>query len=92
MAKELISIDEQIAYVNIRHDTISNSKWKEVIKGKKWEYERVGKLRFDKLIISNFIDKKVTYILDSRSKLSYEKMFDHTVYVKGRVYNRQPLR
>ncbi len=87
MDKELVRVDEEIAFNEIKKEFQTKSEWIEKDNGQK--YDRKAGLGFDKLIIVKTDNSLVTYTLDSRSDLFY-KIVGHTVTVKGNVYDRQP--
>ena len=91
MAKPLVTIDDEIAYITIDKNMNSESTFEEVGEGK-FEYKRKGEMKFDELVVIRPDNTKITYILDSRSELMYEKLPERVLGLKGSVYERQPAK
>ena len=86
---DLVIIDDEIVYMTITKNMYSKSTFEEVTE-RKFEYKRKGNTKFDELIVIRPNNTKITYILDSRSKLTYEKLPELVISIKGSVYDRQP--
>ena len=83
--KELVPVNDRIKYTDIKPSP--GSKW--ITNGNKESYVKKGPDDpFDELRITRINSLKITYILDSRSDLSYETLGDD-VKVIGNVYDRQ---
>jgi len=88
MSKDLVRVDERVAFNEIKKEYATKSEW---IEEDNWQkYVRKGSLGFDTLIIIKTNDSPINYILDSKSELSYKIETGNVVTVKGNVYDRQP--
>jgi len=92
MTKDLVSVyNEQLAYSEIIPTMHSQSTFDEVSEGT-FEYKRKEGIGFDELEIQIMGGGVVTYILDTRSSLTYKTLPGPTVRLRGYVYDRQPRR
>ncbi|AJM92198.1 hypothetical protein [Nitrosopumilus piranensis] len=90
MVKDLVEIhNEQLVYSEIIPKMESASDFYEISENT-FEYKRRGQEKMDELEIQLANGAKVTYILDSRSSLTYKTLSGPSVRLKGYVYDRQP--